>query len=475
MAARALPAQQAYEPALINVAGEAVLLGALMIDNAIVPTIADKLAPADFFDPLHQQIFEAITLRIDSGKSATPVTLRSLFEGDAVAYLSELTANSSGVFAARELADEVQKLSRYRRAVDQVRATLEALNRPADSSLEDIVSGFDGAMTSALGLEQADSSCSLGDASRAALNRADEEARGVRPAGIQSATLHDWNEIAAPMRPGDLIILAGRPGMGKTTVGLNVACGVAANDHGVLFVSLEMDHEDLGLKAAADLSYEHGISPTFDQIESGDLTREDWRRLNEAQRRMSEWAFDIHYPGSIKIGRLGSVVRRFQRKHAAAGKQLKLVVVDYLQLVQPDEKHDSIYGGVSAVTKGLKRLARELGVVILALAQPNRDCEKRPNKRPFMFDLRDSGQIEQDADKVVFLYREEYYLKREEPDPADEIKHSAWQTSMRACANRLEIYTDKVRKGRGGKRVCFFFAGAQAVRGSGFFDDRRFA
>lgn len=473
MPARAITPAEAYDPALINVEAEQLLLGALLSDNDITGWLVEKVAAPDFHEELHRQIFEAAILECDKGKAATPITLRQHFSDPSHwSYLAELTSDTRANYGARDHAAIVRDLAQRRRAVDAARQMLADASRPGENRIEDVFQAVDVSLAQIVGGDSGDAGRPLSEAASAAIQRTRDEAAGIRPAGIQTKFLSDWNAVAGRMRPGDLIILAGRPGMGKTTIGLNVAAGVAANGHGTLFVSLEMDDEDLALKAMADLSFDHGYTPSFEAIETGAISSQDWQRLDDARRQMAEWSFDIYSPGSVRVGRLGSIIRRYQRKHAAEGRKLELVVVDYLQLVRPDRHSDNRTQEVNEVSKGLKMLARELGVVVLALAQPNRECEKRPNKRPQLSDLRESGQIEQDADKVVFLYREEYYLKADEPDPADVAKREGWERSMQAAANRIEIYSAKVRKGPGGKRVAFFFADCQAVRSHSYFEDR---
>lgn len=471
MPARSIPPARSYEPALINAVAEASLLGALLSTNRHAEWMVDAVQAEDFHDELHREIYRAAVERIDSGKTASPVTLMPLFSAEASPYLAGLTASDSTFYAVREHAEIVADLGKRRRMVDALAGAMQSLNRPGEARVEDICGTVDTAMSALASVDEFQVDWTMGQAVREALQRAEDEGRGVQPELITCATLPDWNKLVR-MRPGNLIVLAGRPGMGKTTVGLNIAVGCAMNDHGAQFISLEMDATDLALKAVADLSYEHGVSASFDNIEAGRLNREDWRRLKEAEDRLAALPFEIHTPGAMRIGRLRAVIRRCQRKMAAKGKALKLVVVDYLQLIEPDRLVGNRTVEVGEIVRGLKRLARELGIVLIALAQPNRECEKRDNKRPFMPDLRDSGEIEQAADVVAFLYREEYYQRRAEPDP-DDPKHEAWQTLLRACTNKIEIYTDKVRKGAGGKAICWFFGFAQAVRGSNFLDDRR--
>jgi replicative DNA helicase len=275
------------------------------------------------------------------------------------------------------------------------------------------------------------------------------------------------------MRAGEVTILAGRPSMGKTAVALSVLLGAGQAGAGALFISLEMSRQELMKRAITDLIFAHGESASFDSVQKGKFTAFDQTRLREARQAIDNWPIIITDPSALRIGRLAMMIRRYQRRMAARGQELKLVVIDYLGLIQSDNRKASRYEQVAEVSRTIKRVAKECGVHILVLSQLSRAVEQREDKHPMLSDLRDAGDIEQDADNVVFVYREQYYLERAEPDPADIRKRPDWETQMDAARDRVELICAKRRNGRIGSRKCFFFGSHQAVRGSRFYQDMR--
>jgi replicative DNA helicase len=267
---------------------------------------------------------------------------------------------------------------------------------------------------------------------------------------------------------GQLIVLAGRPGMGKTAVACGIAKGVAQDGHGVLDVSLEMKADELGQRVVSDLCYtgDHGIP--FDRIVNATVNARELSHLYRIQREADKLPLRILDAGSVTMPRLALSVRRHKRKFAAQGKDLKLVIIDYLQLLQASKNAKSRYEQVTEISMGLKALAKDANVCILALAQLNRGVEGREDKRPSLADLRDSGQIEQDADAIMFLYREEYYLGHKKP--RKEADMDAWHAAMAQVRDRIEFILAKRRNGRTGHSVGHYFSEYQAVRGS---DDRQ--
>jgi replicative DNA helicase len=267
---------------------------------------------------------------------------------------------------------------------------------------------------------------------------------------------------------GHLVVLAGRPGMGKTAVACGIAKGVAQEGEGVLFVSLEMKARELSQRVACDLCYtgRHGIP--FDRIVNATVSREELRYLARATSEAASLPLTIVDAGEVSMARLALSVRRHKRRFKAKGQDLKVVIIDYLQLLKASKNAKSPYERVSEISMGLKALAKDAGVCIIALAQLSRGVEQRDDKRPTLSDLRDSGQIEQDADAVMFLYREEYYLANKKPKKQDQLPE--WERGMAECRDRIEFILAKRRNGRTGQRSGWYFSEYQAVRGS---DDRQ--
>lgn len=447
--------------ALINIEAEAELLGSLMNDNWHIDNAADLLGPEDFADPVHANIYSAIVREASLGKPANPITIKGYFENDegmkalgGATYLMELTGSASGL-VPQETAKQVAGLAERRR----MRAGLEqAALDCADLTLptSEIISQADAALS-----ENAKDTIHQPTGAQCfdeLLASFDEPRHGVTTAFIGCI-----NELLGPMLPKQLIIAAGRPGMGKTTAAHSYALGAAVRGHGVLFVSLEMSSTELAGKMAADLCFEQFKIP-FSAIRDRKLGSWQRDRIVEARDYISTLPFTVVDTGNLTIGRLNMLIRRHARRMAAQGHKLELVVVDYLQLLSPDSKGRSNYEAVSEVSRGLKAMAKDHGLTIMALAQLSRSVENREDKRPQLSDLRDSGQIEQDADAVLFLMRPEYYLSNAEPDLLDP-KRPQWEADMEAAKGKIEFIVAKRRNGVTGSAWGDFHGAFQAVRG----------
>lgn len=453
-------------PTLFNIEAEAALLGALLIDNRTIDAVVDRLGLADFFEPMHGRIFEAIARERALGNAVSPVTLRPYFEVDKAmqelggpVYLARLSADGQGLMAIRTLIDQIVELSRRR----TLRAGLiDAANACFDMELPvlEIVANADAALV----LPEANHSAREMSAAKAMAAMRESNVAGGP--GVTCESIAPADESLGALRPGQLVVVAARPGMGKTAFAISYAAGAAQRGHGVLFVSLEMPSEDLAERLASDLAYgSHGREAVpYAAIRNRDLS--DWQRsrLAQVESMAHELPLYITDPALLRIGQLDQKVRRFARRLAARGQRLDLVIVDYLQLLHPDTRGRSEYEAISEVSRTLKAIAKQHGVAVMALAQLSREVEKRPDKRPQLSDLRGSGQIEQDADIVAFLLREECYLRQAEPEPGTRERFQ-WEAAMDDAAGRLELIVAKKRAGLTGTTYCRFEGGFQAVRG----------
>jgi len=281
---------------------------------------------------------------------------------------------------------------------------------------------------------------------------------------ISCGVIPSIDRLLGRPRMSDLVILAGRPGMGKTAAAISYALGATKNGHGVAFFTLEMSAEQLAGRMAADLCFNgHGGVP-YEGIRNGNLTTEQRMTLARVQRDAEGLPFQIIDAGHLSVGGLARRVRRWKRRMEAKGQKLELVIVDYLQLLSPNTKSDNRNDVVAEISRELKAIAKENQCVVMALSQLNRAVEHRADKRPTLSDLRESGQIEQDADAVMFLFRAEYYLRQAEPDQDDENR-GKWEQSLAACQNRIEFICAKNRHGTIGNAYGEFWGGNQAVRG----------
>lgn len=445
---------------LHNIELEAELLSHLLFDNQLVDKITDHVAATDFSMPHHARIFTAICSEVMQGSTANAITLKSYFDSEddvkafgGAKYLAEL----SGMMPFGGAVDTAKQLARLARRRDMQAGLTEAAQACEDmeTSLVSIMDMADGALS-----EQSRNTIhqpSGADAIAELIADYGSDKRGVKCGQIQ-----EFDDLLGPIRPKQLVILAARPAMGKTAVALSYALGAAQRGHGVLYASLEMSSTDLAGRMVADLCYSQDVDLPYNAIRDGTLNanQRDW--INKAHQFAGELPFQIVDTGSLTVSRLGMLVRAHQRRMKASGKALELVVVDYLQLLQADRK-TSAYERISEISMGLKALAKDTGVGILALAQLSRSVEQREDKRPLLSDLRDSGQIEQDADAVMFLLRDEYYLRQAEPDPGD-AKHIEWQDMMDKVRGQIEFILAKRRNGPTGSAIGAFHGAYQAVR-----------
>ena len=443
-----------------NIEAEQQLLGAILTNNDTYDRIASLVKPAHFYDPVHQRIYETAAARIQKNMLASPVTLKTFFEDDAglkelggPAYLVRLAGAAISSYAAREYAQMIYDLA--------VRRELIALGRDiaARAAKVEVSSGPRDQITEAeqrlyqLG-EQGVSERgfqsflrALTDAVHIA-NKAYQRDGGL--SGI-STGLADLDKKLGGLHPSDLLILAGRPSMGKTSLATNIAFNIArAQKRGRLpdggegsveggvvgFFSLEMSAEQL----AARILSEAAEVPS-EQIRRGDMTEVEFRRFIEAAKDLESCPLYIDDTPALPISQVAARARRLKRTHG-----LDVLIVDYLQLLKGTGKGENRVNEVSEITQGLKAIAKELNIPVIALSQLSRAVESREDKRPQLSDLRESGSIEQDADVVMFVYREEYYLSRMEPEPSTPA-HAEWFRKADNAHGKAEVIIGKQRHG----------------------------
>lgn len=468
MAAEALP------PVPENVEAEAALLGAMMVENKIVDQIADRIGGQHFFEPLHGRIFDAIVREYGLGRVANPVTLRPYFIDDSgmkevggPGYLAQLTGSGAGVIGARDFAEQILELARRRSlltSLSEIITSASNWDKPFAELVAEAESAIlDASQTSDDGVVE----ISLAQAMKRSLER-EEQSDGIR-CGIEAI-----DKALGPIHPKEMVVVAGRPGMGKTVVGLSYALGaVRARDDldfqevkdAALFISLEMSADQLAQRASADLCFDGHRGIYYGDIVDRKLTIEQSREVARATLRVESVPLHIVDAPRMTISRLGSTVRRWKRRLAARGQRLRLVVVDYLQLLQPDTREKDLYTRITEVSKGVKAVAKANDVAVIALAQLSRAVEQRGgDHRPNLGDLRDSGQIEQDADGVVFLYRAEYYLKKDERADETHPKHESWKAAMEIVRGQIEYIVAKRRERPETTTKGRFYGSFQAVR-----------
>jgi replicative DNA helicase len=450
-----------------NIEAEAALIGALMIDNRLVEDVQLKLRAEHFFEPLHGRIYDAILRMTDKNMVANPVTLKPLFEADEAmkevggpAYLAQLTGSGAAVIGARDFAQQIYDLALLRALVgvgrEMVEGALDTSEEVAPlNQIERAESELYKVAEQGGGEGKAKS---FGDASKEALRVA--EAALNSGGGLSGVTtgLTELNSRMGGLHRSDLIILAGRPGMGKTSLATNIAFAAASRflaeiadgiepersaGAAVAFFSLEMSADQLATRVLAERSEIPG-----EQIRAGTIGRNEFTRFARAASELNNLPLYIDDTPALTIAALRARARRLKRQ-----KGVGMIVVDYLQLLQGTGRGNSGENRVqeiSEISRGLKQLAKELHVPVLALSQLSRAVEQREDKRPQLSDLRESGSIEQDADIVLFVYREDYYLAAKQPAD-DHPDAEEWRQSMERAYGKAEVIVAKQRHGATGK------------------------
>jgi replicative DNA helicase len=445
-----------------NLEAEQALLGALLYDNGAYERLSDRLAPHHFHEPFHQRLYAAIETHIRKGQLAEPILLADEFKRDpafeelgGLRYLADMVDRAPPAANAPDYARAVYDLA-LRRELIRIGGEITVTAQQAGDSELTARDQIEAAEASLYTLAESGTSSTgfvpFADALRGAIDMAAEAySRDGGLAGIATGLI-DLDQKLGGLHPSDLLILAGRPSMGKTALATNIAFHVARNyawepqpdgskktvNGGVVaFFSLEMSAEQLSMRLLAEVS---GVSS--DRLRKGEIDASEFGRVRDAAIEIQDSPLYIDDTGGLAIGKLAARSRRLKRQYG-----LDLIVVDYLQLITGDSKgNDNRVQEVSMITQGLKALAKELAVPIIALSQLSRQVENREDKRPQLSDLRESGSIEQDADVVMFVYREAYYKGRAEPREGSP-EHLAWQEEMDQIVNLAEVIIGKQRHG----------------------------
>lgn len=449
---------------IANIEAENVVIGAMLQDAGLIDRIADVVQPEDFSAELLTRMFLACRDSHAAGGSSSAVSINGMFEGDEAyeaaggrKFVASLSGIPGATIGALSIAKQVADLARRRRVAEGL---AEAIEMAADQSvpLAETVEAVDTALGAAVDTNAAVTHYSAAGAIDAMLTQLESKDRGVT-----CKLIPPMDDLLGGARRKQMIILAARPGMGKTAVALSYSIGAAMNGHGVLYVSLEMSGAELGARQAADMCFDGERGVPYSSIINQRVTTDDYRKLRKARDMATDLPLEIVDASSLSVARLNVMVRRHVRRFAAKGERLDLIVVDYLQLLSAG-KGKSAYETVSEISRALKSIAKEHDVAVLALAQLSREVEKRTDRRPQLSDLRDSGQIEQDADTVMFLLRPEYYLRKEQPEDHSP-DYPKWEAAMYEHAGKIEFICAKRRNGETGTAKGAFHGAYQAVRG----------
>jgi replicative DNA helicase len=465
--------QPAYRSAPHNIEAEQSLLGAILVNNDAFYRVSDFLESKHFYEPIHQTIYETSASLIRMGKVATPVTLKTFLPAETDIggmtvgqYLARLAAEATTIINAQDYGRTIYDLSLRRDLIgigeDMVNIAYDA---PVDflprAQIEDAerrlyelaeTGRYDG------GFQKFSQALTVAVDMAAKAFQRDGKLSGI------ATGLRDLDTKMGGLQPSDLIIVAGRPGMGKTSLATNIAYNIAkayqgelqadgtvkaVNGGSVGFFSCEMSGEQLATRILAERS---GIPSS--SIRRGGISELDFEKIRECSIELQSLPFYVDETGGLSISQLTARARRLKRQ-----KGLDLIVIDYIQLLTGSGKrgNDNRVQEITEITTNLKALAKELNVPVIALSQLSRQVESRDDKRPQLSDLRESGSIEQDADVVLFVYREEYYLGNKEPR-AGTPEYEKWQLDMSLVHGKAEVIIGKQRHGPTGTVELHFEA-----------------
>ncbi len=442
-----------------NVDAEKAVLGSFLNNNENLNKVGDFLRPENFYVPLHAKIYDTIIRFYERGLIASPVTLKNYFDSDdslsdlkvsSLEYLIKLSANAASVINLLPYAKDIYETSLRRNLIKiGEEVVVDAHSHDADTSATDLIEHAEQKLFSLASDGSSDSGFVGIKASVVeSIKRIDiARKRGGDVNGITTGFI-DLDKLLGGMQSSDLLILAARPSMGKTALAINMALNAAADfckakhvkdRKSVGVFSLEMSAEQIANRL---LSIKTGIDGS--RIRIGNITKQEFNILLKQSDQLSELPIFIDDTPAITISALRTRARRLKRQH-----NLGAIVIDYLQLIRGSSKmsESNRVQEIGEISQGLKAIAKELDIPVLALSQLSRAVESRDDKRPQLSDLRESGNIEQDADVVMFIYREEYYLSRKMPQMHEAEKYAKWQAEMESYKGITEILIAKQRNG----------------------------
>ena len=440
-----------------NIEAEQAVIGSLLVNNEIYDEISLILDPEiqatfgdKFFDPMHQKIFNAIRSMIFKGMLANPITLKNYFKDEkddinVSEYLVKITKFSTSVRQTIEYAKIIYDMFVRRELIKiSEQAADDAKITDLENDGQSIIENTEKLLFDLV--EKGSSNTSLvkfDDAMKQTIEMAQAAFKNEEGIVGVPTGLTDLDNKLGGLHQSDLIIIAGRPSMGKTSLATNIAYNAAKKlqDSGkkssIAFFSLEMSSEQLSTRI---ISEQARISSDF--IRRGRITDDQFDKFIETSKDIADLPLYIDETPAISVAALSNRARRIKRLHG-----LDMILVDYIQLMRGSlNNRDGRVQEISQITQGLKAIAKELSVPVVALSQLSRQVEQRDDHKPQLADLRESGSIEQDADVVMFVYREGYYLSRKEPREAT-VEHAEWQAKMNEVAHLAQIIIGKQRHG----------------------------
>jgi replicative DNA helicase len=451
-----------------SIKAEQALLGAALV----TPEVLDRLPAlrADhFFEPIHRKIYDEIRRRSEKGERVTPVLLEDTFSPTLDIggitfrqYVSRLCGEATTIINAPDYGRHVRRYSVARVFV----ALLQDLNAHREDffALDQALERAFGAVDE-LRLEATDrrvlNTVSVNEATAAVLERLTRRLQGEPSTAVPTRLTMLDRRLSGGLHLGSLIVGAGRPGSGKSTCGSSIALSAALQGIGAGFFSLEMPEDEVSVRLLTDCAFDHHSPITYNRVLAGHVSTAEQQRLVDAQRTLQEVPLEIDTSSRLTLPELAAKARGMRKKLAAKGAELRLIVVDYLKQLQASSEYQGQMAyQIGEITMGLKQLAKDEGLAVLLLAQLNREVEKREDRRPILSDLRMSGDLEADADVVMFFYREAYYLQNDPQAAKDAEK----QMRLLEVINNLEINVAKQRMGPTGPLLVYCNMGCSAVR-----------
>lgn len=454
------------EPIPQEIEAEQQLLGAMLLYPEAIDKARAILDPSDWADPIHADLHEAIIAKHERDELVSPVTMKTVMQDHpgmaelgGPRYLARLAGASVTPFAAADYAKIIKDAAIRRAALQILRDAQAALVRGGEAT-GDVMGRLETALVS---LGPADTRLkprSFLSAATEAVRQMDDAYRGVKVAGV----IPPWAQLAQiipAFRAGDMVVLGGRPSMGKTAVALSMATAAGNAGHPVVIASLEMTPEDMAMRALSEATSEAGRAVSYTSMTDGSMTEAQFRAAVDAAKALQAMPITFLSEDFRKPGQLIAGVKAALKQMGPMGGKTPLVVIDYMQLLTGNGR--DLREQITDISKQMKHMARTLGVVNLSLSQLSRAVEQRQDKRPVLSDLRETGQVEQDADAVIFCFRKDYYLEREQPDINDVAAFGQWQADMDREKGKLDLIVAKQRRGPIGTARLRFYAACNRV------------
>lgn len=450
---------------------EQQLLGALLLNNDVGARIFGELLPGHFADSLHQRIYDAIESAVKAGGIASAFTLKNEFEADedmkavgGATYLAQLTIEGRNCLDPPFWARTIKSMS-FRRALVEAARQIEsaALEAPLEYDAERMAEMAEEYIGTVSRVEVGKSTLQTFQSVGSVASRVLTSLLADKPEPTVKLGLAGVDDIIGGVRPGELIIVGARPGMGKTALAAHIAKAAAKQGAGVAFFSMEMSAEAIALRLATSEAYECGWKIAYESARKGNLPSDQAQALLQCEGRLRQLPLYLHEGRNLTPSGIYMAARRAQttlRNHAPLG----LIVVDHIQKIRPErDMRGNKVAEMTEVSDALQKMAGQLGVPVVALSQLNRAVEGRTDKRPELSDLRESGSIEQDADIVLLLYREAYYVNKKRPHPTSP-EYGLWQAEMLRCEHVLDVQIAKHRNGREGSVRVYFDGPSSALK-----------